>query len=252
VVRSLARVARPAVARALRPVARLLAERRQRELARLHVRELVALRARVDWSALEALRARYPQIDPTHKGPLKYLDADAYLARDLHRALERGLHRGAPRRVLDLGCGCGYFLLACSHLGHDALGIDSPEGEGAEASCYASALALLGQRRVLHRIRPFVPLPPLGEPFDLVSAYDLCFSRGSDGTVWGVPEWEFFLRDLAIRLRPDGEIHLEFNRRTDGPGYHTPELAALLRGAGARLSRTGRVVHFGPGELRLP
>jgi SAM-dependent methyltransferase len=252
VVRSLAQVARSAVSRALRPARRLLAERRHRELDRVHARELAALRARVDWDAFRTLRARYPQVGTEHKGPLKYFDADSYLARDLSRALELGLHHGAPRRVLDLGCGFGYFLLSCAHLGHHAQGVDFAEENHPESSCYGEMIALLGQRRVLHRIEPFVALPDLGPPFDLVTAYDICFTRKPDGTVWGVPEWESCLRDLAVRLRPGGALHLEFNLRTDGPGFQTPALADFFRDAGARLSRTGRVVHFAPGRLRIP
>lgn len=251
-VRSLAQVARPTLSRVLRPLTRLLAERRSRSDARVHARELSGLRASIDWNALDALRARYPEVGPGHKGPLKYFDVEGWLPHNLRRALERGLHRGGPRRVLDLGSGFGYFLLCCSHFGHDAQGLDFVEQDDPEASCYGAAIELFGQRRVLHRIAPFVPLPQLGPAFDLVCAYDICFNRKPDGTMWGVPEWDHFLGELSTRLRSGGEIHLEFNLRTDGPGFHAHALEVFFREAGARLSGSGRTVHFDSSGLRLP
>jgi SAM-dependent methyltransferase len=250
-VRSLARVAAPAVSRVLRPFSRLLERRRRHELEQVQARELAALRARIDWQAFRALRARYPEVSPEHLGPLKYFAAETYLARDLGRALARGLRNAAPRRVLDLGCGFGYFLLACSHLGHQALGVDFTEDNHPDTTCYGEMLALLRQRRVLHRIRAFGALPALGEPFDLVCAYDICFTRKPEGGDWDERAWRSFLLDLATQLRPGAEIHLEFNPRTDGRGYQTDPLTRFFVEAGARVSSSGRVVHFAPGRLRL-
>ncbi|MCI0607233.1 hypothetical protein L0156_29985 [bacterium] len=35
-----------------------------------------------------------------------------------------GLHRASPKRVLDLGAGCGYFAYVCNYYGHEATGVD--------------------------------------------------------------------------------------------------------------------------------
>ena len=44
---------------------------------------------------------------------------------NLRRVRDLGLDLGGRKRVLDIGCGTGYFLYICRFLGHDALGIGS-------------------------------------------------------------------------------------------------------------------------------
>jgi 2-polyprenyl-3-methyl-5-hydroxy-6-metoxy-1,4-benzoquinol methylase len=40
-----------------------------------------------------------------------------------------GLHKPEPLKILDLGCGSGYFLAVAKHLGFDAIGVDRPSKE---------------------------------------------------------------------------------------------------------------------------
>ena len=46
------------------------------------------------------------------------------MRRALYSAYELGLHRARPRRVLDLGTGCGYFPYICNYFGHTAVTAD--------------------------------------------------------------------------------------------------------------------------------
>src|SRR6266481_560023 len=57
----------------------------------------------------------------------KYADFPSWLLRNIHRASQLGLHEGAGLRILDIGCGPGYFIAAARALGHDCEGIDVPD-----------------------------------------------------------------------------------------------------------------------------
>lgn len=213
---------------------------------RAHRRLLPGLLADLDAGRFEALRARYVRPDFNPIGPLKYFDLPTYLGRGLRRAIHLGLHRAQPCRVLDLGCGFGYFLYVCSRFGHRCLGLDYAEGNQPDAECYEATLALLGQERVLHRIVKFEKLPHMGEAFDLITAYEICFNwhENKREQAWGIPEWQFFLRDLRTRLTPGGRIVLELNPLGPGLSCFDEGLADYFRVSGARLLGNRKTVVF--------
>jgi hypothetical protein len=105
---------------------------------------------------------------------------------------------------------------------------------------------LLGVRRVIWRIQPFVPLPDLREKFDLISAFLICFNNHKQANLWGVPEWEFFLTDLARHLAPRGRVWLELNREYDGTCY-TPELREFFALRGAKIDEHKVIFNSGLG-----
>src|SRR5438876_1990980 len=94
---------------------------------------------------------------------------------------------------------------------------------------------LLGVRRVIRTIKAFDPLPDLGK-FDLITAFLICFNRHKQPDVWGVPEWEFFLDDLAKHLAPRGRVWLELNQEYGGT-FYTPELKEFFQKRGAKIDR---------------
>jgi len=57
----------------------------------------------------------------------KYADADQWLRVNRERVQDLKLHRSPPQRVLDLGCGGGFFLFILKRLGHSVLGLDVDE-----------------------------------------------------------------------------------------------------------------------------
>ena len=56
----------------------------------------------------------------------KYVDWEKCLRDASHTALRLKLHLGPPLRILDIGCGPGYFAWVCSHYGHHVTGLDFP------------------------------------------------------------------------------------------------------------------------------
>jgi SAM-dependent methyltransferase len=149
------------------------------------------------------------------------------------------LDRSPPLSILDLGCGAGYFLYICKLLGHDGIGLDIDE-----EPLYRETLPLLNVRRVVSRIEPQVPLPDVGQRFDLVTATRVCFHikgwrQNLRRQEWTAEDWRFFINDIRTRfLKPDGRLFLQFNPRPDDSPFFTPELRECFLEEGALIFRS--------------
>ena len=182
----------------------------------------------IDAEQFETIRRRYVTEKPGSAW-LKYLDLETWMAINLRRVRDLELDRGSPKRILDLGCGAGYFLFISRCLGHDVVGLDIDE-----APIFGELMRMLGLERVIWRVQPFVPLPDWGTRFDLITAFMICFNGHKSPNLWRVKEWQFFLDDLETHLTPQGRICLGFNREKDGSLY-TEELRQFLESRGARI-----------------
>lgn len=192
----------------------------------------------IDRQGFQAIHDRHAVEDPGEEWP-KYLDLKRWIRTNLLRVRELDLDYGRRQRVLDLGSGAGYFLHICQWFGHDALGLDIDE-----VPMYPEMTRMLGLKRRVWRIEPFVPLPDLGEKFDLVTAFMICFNGHKSDALWGPREWDFFLDDVAKHLTSKGRIWLEFNREFDGT-FMSEELREHFRRRGAE-SEEARVVFQQP------
>jgi len=182
----------------------------------------------IDPAAFEQIRRRHAVENPGEHWP-KYLDLDRWIGISIRRIREIELDLARRKRILDLGCGAGYFLYIAQLLGHSGLGLDVDS-----VPMFSDITRLLGVRRVIQRIRAFDPLPVLGAKFDLVTAFMICFNNHKQTNLWGVAEWEFFLDNLARHLAPRGRVWLELNCEYDGT-FYTPELKAFFQRRGARI-----------------
>jgi len=183
----------------------------------------------IDPSGFDQIRQRYAVANPGADWP-KYLDLERWIEINIRRirALELDLSR--PKRILDLGCGAGYFLYIAQLLGHSGLGLDMDR-----VSMFREITRLLGVHRVVQRIEAFRPLPDLGQKFNLITAFMICFNDHKMPGLWKVPEWEFFLGDLAKHLTPRGRVWLELNQEYDGT-FYTPELKEFFQKRSARIN----------------
>ena len=187
--------------------------------------------AAIDRKGFAKLKARFGSLADEAR-PVKYLNLDEWMATNVKRVRDLRLRQAPPRlRILDVGCGTGYFLHIARCLGHDVLGLDLDV-----EPIFSEMLALLGIPRTVHAIQACQPLPDLGEPFDLITAHMTCFNRRPDGSHWGVEEWEYFLKDAESRLTPSGWIHLDLNVLPDGR-HMTRELKRFFLSKGARIDR---------------
>jgi SAM-dependent methyltransferase len=192
----------------------------------------------VDAEKFRKIYQRHAVKDPGDAWP-KYLDLELWMEINLRRVRDLGLDLGGRKRVLDIGCGTGYFLYICQYLGHDVLGLDLDEEPG-----FKEMTELLGVKRRIWRVEAFQPLLDLDPKFDVIAAHMICFNGHKSDKLWQIAEWEFFLDDLAgHHLKPGGQICLELNREYDGSLY-TPELKEYFEARGAEI-HTQRVL-FNP------
>lgn len=182
----------------------------------------------IDPAGFEQIRRRYAVADPGADWP-KYLDLDRWIGVNIRRIRQLELDLAGPKQILDLGCGAGYFLHIAQLLGHSGIGLDMDR-----LPMFREVTRLLGVHRVVQRIRPFHPLPNFGKKFDVITAFMICFNNHKMPGLWGVPEWEFFLNDLAKYLKPRGRIWLELNQEYDGT-FYTPELKKFFQKRGANI-----------------
>jgi SAM-dependent methyltransferase len=182
----------------------------------------------IDLVGFAQIRKRYAVADPGADWP-KYLDLDRWIGINIRRIRQLEVDLSRPKRILDLGCGAGYFLYIAQLLGHSGLGLDIDR-----LAMFREVTRLLGVRRVVQQIEAFQPLSDFGQKFDLVTAFMICFNNHKMPNLWKVPEWEFFLDDLAKHLKPRGRVWLELNQEYDGT-FYTPELKEFFQRRGAKI-----------------
>jgi SAM-dependent methyltransferase len=193
--------------------------------------------ATIDQAALDRLRTKFPR-HPDSPQINRFEDARYWVRINLKRVQDLWLDRSQPMRILDLGCGSGFFLYICKLFRHDIVGLDRDTNP-----MYRATTEFLGVPRVAFDIEPYVVLPDLGDPFDLVTAYRICFQRIAGARrgawrEWSPGEWIFFLNDVRSRfLRPDGRLLLDFNPRPDGR-YYDPAVRTCFESQGARFRRS--------------
>ena len=165
----------------------------------------------IDPVGFAQIRKRYEVANPGADWP-KYLDLDRWIGINIRRIRQVELDLARPRRILDLGCGAGYFLYIAQLLGHSGLGLDMDR-----LAMFREVTRLLGVRRVVQRIEAFRPLPDFGQKFDLITAHRVCFHRiartaSGEWSEWTPADWEFFINDIRTRfLKPGGRLLLDFN-----------------------------------------
>src|SRR5437763_295579 len=117
----------------------------------------------------------------------RFEDVVYWIEINLERAQDLWLDRSPPLRIVDLGCGAGYFLYVCKCFGHHVLGFDTDN-----EPLFRATTEILDVPRVIGRIERQTPLPDLHQTFDLVTAHRICFhriGRVRDGVEWSPAEW---------------------------------------------------------------
>ena len=183
----------------------------------------------IDPVEFEKIRREYAVADAGADWP-KYLDLDRWIGVNIRRIRQLELDVARPKRILDLGCGAGYFLYIAQLLGHSGVGLDMDR-----LPMFREITQLLGVHRVVQRIDAFHPLPNFGRKFDLITAFMICFNNHKMPGLWGVTEWEFFLDDLAKHLKPGGRVWLELNQEYDET-FYTPQLKEFFQKRGAKIN----------------
>lgn len=178
-------------------------------------REFDKIKQEID---IESIGALYKQYYEQHlqdpECAAKYPDIDFWLRLNIVRAVNLGLHKHPKKRILDLGCGSGYFLRVARHFGHDAIGIDVPDEylTPIERDVFARMLHALRVKREIFVIRPGEQFRRDLGSFDLITSFLVCFNNHKTEAEWGGKEWNYFFNDIASILNPGGEVFLNLNR----------------------------------------
>ncbi len=200
--------------------------RAQRSIFRVPLQPMLA---KIDQARAREIQQRYAN---STAGYAKYANIEPWLRLNRERAQDLKLHRSEPKRVLDLGCGGGFFLFIAKNLGHSVLGLDIEH-----VTLFTELLELFEVPRVVWRISAFEPLPDLGQKFDWITAFSTNFYLYHPSKErWGTAEWDFFLVDLRQHLAPGGKIFFGLNPLYNGD-YYTPELRDLFISRGANVER---------------
>src|SRR5438046_1117569 len=121
---------------------------------------------KIDIDRLRDIQRRYAGSTDRYA---KYTDVEHWLKINLPRIRELKLDRSPPKRILDLGCGAGFFLFLAQQFGHRGVGLDVDD-----FSVSNELIDLFGVERVTGRIHAHQPLPDLGQ-FDLITAFSSAF-----------------------------------------------------------------------------
>jgi SAM-dependent methyltransferase len=176
-----------------------------KNLARFRARRAVrrGLFDGIDWKVLTEIRGKFDG----HRCRKYYDRREHSFIRNAERIFALGLDKSSGLRILDLGCGFGYFMYAAGKFGHQTIGVDIDDPFLNEVT------PVLGLKKVIHTIVAYQPLPEIpGGPFDLITAFATMFDfAGVDGQ-WGVAEWQYFLKDLTRYMAPGCLLNLKFNQ----------------------------------------
>jgi SAM-dependent methyltransferase len=198
-------------------------------------------KSRIDLEKFSSIRSKYVNHAPPYSGYSKYFDIATYLKRDIKRSLVLGLNGQKKLRILDIGSGMGYFLLASEFWGHSPLGLDMDDSKK-----YRDVINFLGVNRLIGRVDGLAPIPIHDlSPFDLITAFQVTFNILNHDKTWGIAEWDFFIQDLRAHLTPSGRIYLQLNP-VNGICY-TQELYQYFKELGATIN--GAYIDINPAAI---
>src|SRR5216110_4075907 len=113
--------------------------RAQRSIFRVPLQPMLA---KIDNERAREIKQRYAN---STAGYAKYANIEPWLQLNRERVQDLNLHRSVPKRVLDLGCGGGFFLFILKNLGHSVVGLDVDR-----VALFGELLELFGVRRVVY------------------------------------------------------------------------------------------------------
>lgn len=174
--------------------------------------ETDSLLSRLDLGRYRALRNSFAgRIEPEKFA--QHFNLRRNLREQVKIAHKLGLDDSRGLRILDLGTGKGLFPFVCNSYGHSATGLDLPN----TSAHFRVHAEFLGVDWRAGSVLPLSPLPDLGERFDLITAFLICFNGHGTKKVWGIREWGFLLTDLARNhATPHGRAVFQLNPETGG------------------------------------
>lgn len=196
-------------------------------------------------------------VDCDPESAAKYADYNFWIPFNAVRIGALSLHRSQPLRILDVGCGPGYFVAAALACGHDCYGVDAPVGvlSDIEARVYSEMLGALScaDRVSTLLVERFQPMRLECRDLDLITAFWICFNRHQQPDEWGAEAWRFWVDDAMSYLADGGVLHLELNSHPQRYGkleWYDRETLDYFRSAGAVERNVVRITKGKPPEWK--
>lgn len=169
------------------------------------VLSLTKLMEGIDTRRLEDLRRKYPDGPTRNPNWLKFCDWHNYGNRAIERVNTLGLMGCSLKDILDIGCGFGYFVRACSLTGHRIHGLDHHD------AFYNDVWKVLDidSMMIRHSLCVGRDLPVEPGSVDLITMFgfglpQVLMENGQVRSALDWREYEQALRMLLKLLRPGG------------------------------------------------
>ncbi|MGA9821319.1 MAG: methyltransferase domain-containing protein [Desulfobaccales bacterium] len=165
------------------------------------------------WKRLKIKLLKYHDITSADPGDaLKYSEIDFWLGINIMRFLELNLWKQKNLKILDIGCGPGFFCFICKMLGHEAIGMDRPLEyfNDSERIIYTVIPEILNVEIIRRKITEYESII-LQDKFDLVTAFMVCFNKHKEIGEWGKAEWISFINDIFNYINPKGKLIMNLN-----------------------------------------
>jgi len=149
----------------------------------------------------------------------KYTDFSFWLRQNVIHVLKLRLDRKGPIKILDLGCGAGYFLSITKYFGHNSHGLDTSNKllTEIESVVFNGINKLLNNKVKRITISPFKKTP-IESRYDLITGFLVTFNNHKKNNEWSKPEWEYFIEDIKDKLNDGGLIYMELNENRERYG----------------------------------
>jgi 2-polyprenyl-3-methyl-5-hydroxy-6-metoxy-1,4-benzoquinol methylase len=187
-----------------------------------HDQRLFKIIKRLESGDLESIKNKYKNLNAKY---CKYFDHYKTSLFALKRCIMLGLPFSSRKKILDLGCGFGVFGLHAKSFGHEYTGLDMWDEADVNSHLFRDVFEALhpGKKRIDERIEKFQKLNKIDQKYDIITAFQICFTLFNSEQAWDVSEWRFFLLDLDAHLLENGVILLAFSK---------PEKSQLFRSQG--------------------
>lgn len=193
--------------------------------------DLYSLLSRIRTPKFREIVNKYKDYDP-YPGYSKYLNVKPWLLDNIWRAYMLGLNKKGPAKtILDIGTGNGYFPYVCMFYGHKVRTIDVGFNP-----IFNELIAYLNIPRREYAVKAFEEIPEFDVKFDVVTGFHTYFNGHRTKELWGIKEWDFFLRNLKQNLCNEGaEAFFIINKEHDTNSCYTSELLEYFLQKGAEI-----------------
>lgn len=190
---------------------------------------------RLESDDISIIKNKYEQSNPKY---IKYFDHYKTSLFGLKRCIMLDLPFSSKKKILDLGCGFGVFGLHAKSFGHEYTGLDMWDGTDVNCHLFREVFEALHpeKKRIDEKIQRFQNLQNIEGEYDVITAFQICFTLFNSDQPWDVAEWKYFLLNLESHLSADGIILLAFSKPDKSKLFRSPSVESFFYIIGAEIN----------------